>query len=174
MGFALMSVISAVFVQQAMSVQQQDHEIMILKKQKETERYNKKLKSLFESMDTDGDGQLCRREFDAVTRNHELKLFMESLDINPDDLQGLFDMLDTGDGFVSADEFLMGATRLRGSARSLDVAQLLVSVARLEHIIEKKAEHTGGLFQRFDTLEELIREKGKCSESSLESFWRKR
>jgi len=173
-GFALMSVLGATFVQQAMSVQQHDQDLMILRKQKDTDRFNKKLKALFETMDTDGNGHLSRGEFNAITEDKGLKHWMESLDINPDDLQGLFDMLDTGDGFVSADEFLMGATRLRGSARSLDVAQLLVSVARLEHIIEKKAEHTGGLFQRFDTLEELIREKGKCSESSLESFWRKR
>jgi len=164
MGFALMSVISAVFVQQAMSVQQQDHELMILKKQKETERYNKKLKSLFESMDTDGDGQLCRREFDAVTRNHELKLFMESLDINPDDLQGLFDMLDTGDGFVSADEFLMGATRVRGQARNIDVAQLMVTVARLEHMMERKMEHMTELFAKITDLEGLLQGKGKCIE----------
>merc|ERR1719223_1849704 len=73
MGFALMSVLGAVFVQQAMSVQQQDHEIMVLRKQKEAERYSSKLKALFQAMDTDGNGCLSRTEFDAVTDNTDLK-----------------------------------------------------------------------------------------------------
>merc|ERR1719210_59676 len=110
-------------------------------------------------MDTDGDGQLSRKEFEAVTHNKELMHWMESLDINPDDLQGLFEMLDTGDGVVSSDEFLMGATRVRGHARNIDVAQLMVTVGRLEHMMEKKMELISTMTCRFDQLEALI--KGK-------------
>jgi len=170
-GYALMSVLGAVFVQQAMSVQQQDHELLILRKQKDTDRYNRKLKDLFETMDTDGDGQLSRAEFDALNGKPELKHWMESLDINPDDLQGLFDLLDTGDGLVSYDEFLMGATRVRGEARNIDVAQLMVTGVRLEHMMVKKMEQMTTLSQRFDGLEELIRERSKRSEPPKESTW---
>jgi len=162
MGFALMSVLGAVFVQQAMSVQQQDHEIMVLRKQKEAERYSSKLKALFQAMDTDGNGCLSRTEFDAVTDNTDLKHWMESLDINPDDLQGLFDLLDTGDGLVSADEFLMGATRVRGTARNIDVAQLMVTVGRIEHLMEKKVNLL------VTTVQQLIEENEKRTEPPKE------
>jgi len=172
MGYALMSVLGAVFVQQAMSVQQQDQELMILRRAKETDRYTKKLKSLFEAMDTDGDGQLTRKEFDVVTQDQELKHWMESLDINPDDLQGLFDLLDTGDGFVSADEFLTGATRVRGDARNIDVAQLMVTVSRLEIMAEKKMGNMTKLLHKVDGLEELIREQGKHSEPPKDFGWK--
>lgn len=134
---------------------------MILKKQKEAESYSMKLKALFESLDKDGDGTLSREEFDAVTADPELKAWMEALDINPDDLQGLFDLLDTGDGAVSSDEFLMGATRVRGTARNIDVAQLMVTAQRLERMIEKTQK---GL-AKIDSLEQHILEALKTMKS---------
>merc|ERR1719362_184571 len=95
MGFALMSVMGAVFVQNAMSVQQQDQELMILRRQKESDRYTRKLNELFDAMDEDQEGQLSRTEFDAVKDDAELRHWLESLEIDPNDLQGLFDLLDT-------------------------------------------------------------------------------
>merc|ERR1712241_1628771 len=137
MGFALMNVIGAVFVQQTMSVVQNDNDIMILKKQKEAESYNNKLKSLFSALDKDNDGNLTRMEFDEITQDAELKVWMRALDIDPEDLEGLFDLLDTGDGVVSMDEFLIGATRVQGPARSIDVAHLLTGMSRLERMLEE-------------------------------------
>merc|ERR1719362_701522 len=169
-GFALMSVIGAVFVQQAMSVQQQDQDLTILRKQKEAESYSRKLRQLFSDLDNDGDGQLSKQEFEAITEDPDLKAKMESLDINPDDLQGLFTLLDTGDGFVSADEFLTGATRVRGSARNIDVAQLLVMVNRLEQTIHRMDKLLGGdVVVRLEKLEELLaRPKQKRSSWALD------
>merc|ERR1712008_327661 len=132
-----------------------DQDIMIMRKQKEANSYNLKLKKLFRSLDTDGDG-LSKEEFEAITANSELKAWMESLDINPDDLQGLFSMLDTGDGYVSADEFLTGATRVRGTARNIDVAQLLVMVNRLEPIIHRLDSFAADVVLRLDKLGMLV------------------
>jgi len=132
MGFALMSVIGAVFVQQTMSIVQNDNDIMIVKKQREAEIYNSKLKSLFETLDKNSDAMLTRTEFDQVKEDPVLKDYMNALDINPDDLEGLFNLLDSGDGLVSVEEFLMGATRVRGTAKSIDIAHLLASVDKLQ------------------------------------------
>jgi len=131
LGFALMSVIGAVFVQQTMSVVQNDNDIMILRKQKESESYQHKLKSLFSALDKDNDAMLSRDEFDEVKADPELHVWMSALDIDPGDLEGLFNMLDSGDGMVSVDEFLSGATRLRGPARSIDMAHVITALDRL-------------------------------------------
>jgi len=131
LGFALMSVIGAVFVQQTMSVVQHDNDIMILRKQKESESYHHKLESLFSALDQDNDAMLSRDEFDEVTANPELHVWMSALEIDPGDLEGLFNMLDSGDGMVSVDEFLSGATRLRGPASSIDMAHVITALDRL-------------------------------------------
>merc|ERR1712168_755744 len=72
MGFSLMSVIGAVFVQQTMSVVQNDNDIMIFKKQKEAESYQHKLRSLFTALDKDQDDRLSRKEFNEVKTDPEL------------------------------------------------------------------------------------------------------
>jgi len=146
-GFAVMSVISAVFVQQTMSVVQNDNDIMILKKQKEATMFNNKLKQMFAALDQNEDGMLSRAEFDLVTRDEELKIWMSALDIEPDDLEGLFNLLDTGDGMVSMEEFLMGATRVRGNAKSIDMVHLLMGMGKLErsvHAMKEQAHSPNG------------------------------
>jgi len=137
MGFALMSVIGAVFVQQTMSVVQNDNDIMIIKKQKEAESYENKLKSLFSALDKDQDSRLSRSEFERVKMDPELNVWMSALDIDPGDLEGLFNLLDSGDDEVSIDEFINGATRLRGAARSIDMAHVLTSMDRLERQVSE-------------------------------------
>jgi len=130
-GFSLMNVIGAVFVQQTMSVVQNDNDVMILNKQKEAQSYETKLKAFFAALDEDQNGRLSRKEFDEVKTDEELNAWMSALDIDQDGLEGLFSLLDTGDDEVSMDEFVTGATRLRGPARSTDMAHVLTSMDRL-------------------------------------------
>jgi len=142
LGFALMSVISAVFVQQTMSVVQNDQDLMIQKKQKEADGYSRKLKTLFSALDKNTDNMLSCAEFDAVKEDADLKAWMSALDIEAGDLEGLFKLLDTGDGMVSVEEFLMGAARVRGLAKSIDMAQLISSMTRLERAVTDIRSHT--------------------------------
>merc|ERR1712157_204256 len=61
-------------------------------------------------------------------------------DINPDDLQGLFDLLDTGNGSISTEEFVCGSQRLKGSAKNIDMAHLLVIVGKMEGTVDRILE----------------------------------
>jgi len=167
MGFALMNVISAVFVQQTMAVVQQDSDIMILKKQKEHKHYSSKLKELFQALDADGDGTLSRDEFQAMESNPNLKAWMAALDINPDDLTGLFDLLDKGTGAVSAEEFLMGASRVRGVAKNIDVAEILVTVTRLERMMKENSHDSAALCRLEESISQLLHKDHKDAGISL-------
>merc|ERR1712079_815468 len=120
-----------------MAVAQDDQELMVLQKQKEVSSYSSKVKALFKRLDENGDGMLSRNEFFKLDTDPSFKAWMNALDINPDDLERLFDLLDTGDGLVSMEEFVSGAARLRGSAKSIDVAQLLVASGRVQHALEE-------------------------------------
>jgi len=141
-GFALMNVIGAVFVQQTMSVAQQDNDIMIVQKQRAAQSYRDKLMALFKALDDSGDGMLSRDEFEAMGTDPQLQAWMNALDINVHDLEGLFDLLDSGDGYVSVDEFLTGAQRLQGVAKNIDMAHLMVTVSRLEKNVQQLRENS--------------------------------
>eukprot|EP00913_Durusdinium_trenchii_P020446 g19207.t1 len=131
-GFAVLNVVSAVFVQQTMKVAQQDQEYMMNLKQKQAENYAQKLKRFFTTLDSSGDGLVSWDEFAVLLHDPQLQIWMSTLDLETHDLVQLFQMIDDGDGEISVEEFIDGATRLRGMARSLDVAQVMTSIRKLD------------------------------------------
>jgi len=60
---------------------------------------------------------------------------MSTLDIETSDLEGPFELLDTSDDMASVEEFLMGTPYVRYLTKSIDMAQLMSSMGRLEHAV---------------------------------------
>mmetsp|Transcript_809 Transcript_809/g.1536 ORF Transcript_809/g.1536 Transcript_809/m.1536 type:complete len:572 (+) Transcript_809:89-1804(+) len=131
-GFAVLNVIKAVFVQSTMKVAQQDQELLIAQKQRQNEANQKNLKSLFSEIDESGDGEVSYEELMAVVENPKMKLWMSALEIDTHDLQSLFKLLDDGDGNISIDEFLKGIGRLKGPAKAIDLATLLAGFTKMQ------------------------------------------
>eukprot|EP00439_Symbiodinium_sp_Y106_P077021 s62_g16.t1 len=132
-GFAVINVVNAVFVQQTMQVAKGDEEVLLLEKQKAEEKYMKNVGKIFQTLDTSGDGLLSWAEFEVLLQDRKLKFLLDKLEIAAGDLKTLFDLLDdTGDGEISVEEFLEGITRFKGAAKSLDIGQLLLRSRRLE------------------------------------------
>ncbi|CAE7243352.1 para, partial [Symbiodinium pilosum] len=141
-GFAVINVVNAVFVQQTMQVAKGDEEVLLMEKQKAEEKYLKNIGKIFQTLDTSGDGLLSWPEFELLLNDTKLKFVLDKLEIAAGDLKTLFDLLDdTGDGEISVDEFVEGITRFKGAAKSLDVGQLLLRSRRLERGIMNLEQH---------------------------------
>eukprot|EP00930_Biecheleria_cincta_P034907 TRINITY_DN24056_c0_g1_i1.p1 TRINITY_DN24056_c0_g1~~TRINITY_DN24056_c0_g1_i1.p1 ORF type:complete len:601 (-),score=117.80 TRINITY_DN24056_c0_g1_i1:75-1787(-) len=138
-GWAVLSVVNAVFVQSTMKVAQHDQELLIAQKQRSQEAQKKNLRNLFKEIDTSGDGNLSFEELMAVLRDPMMKLWMSALEIETKDLKQLFYLLDDGDGEISTDEFLAGIGRVKGPAKSIDMATVMKNIERIEEKIEKLA-----------------------------------
>ncbi|CAE8681952.1 unnamed protein product [Polarella glacialis] len=123
-GFAVINVLSAVFVQQTLKTATSDEELSFKQKQKDQTKYAAKVKQLFKSVDVSSDGQITFDEFSALVENPKLKFWMGQLDLEYHDLLGLFEMLDDGDGEISLGEFVEGAGRLKGAAKTIDIWRL--------------------------------------------------
>eukprot|EP00931_Biecheleriopsis_adriatica_P061109 TRINITY_DN36731_c0_g1_i1.p1 TRINITY_DN36731_c0_g1~~TRINITY_DN36731_c0_g1_i1.p1 ORF type:complete len:531 (+),score=115.78 TRINITY_DN36731_c0_g1_i1:158-1750(+) len=141
-GFAILNVVNAVFIQQTMKVAQADQEHIIEQKQKAAEAYSKKLTKFFHTLDSSGDGHLSWDEFSVMLSDPKMKHWMGSLDLESHDMVNLFHMIDDGDGQISIDEFMAGAGRLKGPAKSVDVASCLTMMKRMEAKLDAMAKET--------------------------------
>ncbi|CAE7234962.1 Scn11a [Symbiodinium natans] len=130
-GFAVLNVVNAVFVQSTMKVAQADEEVMAREKRRSEQAFQRKVSALFRQADISGDGKIDMKEFKRLLKAPKLHLWLSQLEIETTDLWGLFQMLDTGDGEISLEEFEAGTMRIKGMARSFDLAQVHRLVERL-------------------------------------------
>jgi len=136
LGYAVLNVISAVFIQQTLRVAQNDKDVMIMQRKRAQEDYARKLRSLFSHVDSSGDGFVSWDEFHSLMDDPHLKTWMSALELNPHDLEGLFGLIDTGSGQISVEEFVHRASLLKGNARAIDMAQVLAKVSNIEQKID--------------------------------------
>jgi hypothetical protein len=140
-GFAILSVIQAVFIQQTMKSAQLDDDFVIQAKNRDKQAYSEKLRRIFEQLDTSGDGHVTWREFEALLTEPRMKLLMSALEVDVRELETLFKLLDDGDGQISPEEFIEGLQRLKGSAKALDLMALTRSVQRIEATLGTNTPH---------------------------------
>lgn len=124
MLFAVMNIVTAVFVEHAMQALAQDEDELELKVALEDDdAFVETMRALFEVAVCDSDseclslGQLASLFDDKHVRGRLKRLGLEA------EAAHLFHLLDeTGRGHVSEDDFAFGCLRLRGMARGVDVA----------------------------------------------------
>jgi len=143
LGFAVLNVVNAVFVQQTMRTASSDEELAYKTRQKEIGLYTKKVKRLFQTMDSTGDGAINLEEFSKLVQSPKLKFWMSQLELEYHDLLSLFEFLDNGDGQITLTEFIDGAARLRGSAKAIDVWRLETKLEVLFEEVFQKVRATG-------------------------------
>jgi hypothetical protein len=138
---SMMNVIVAVIVESTMSSAAANQE----KVAKETEKAHAKvvdsLKRIFLEADLDGSGDLDREELDKAIAQPHVKSRLKFLEINPKDLQNLFELLDTDNtDAVPTDTFFRGCARLRGLAQSTDLHQMTVDFGRCHQWCKEMVE----------------------------------
>jgi len=121
-GFAVVGVVTGVIIQETFKVAQTDDIIMLRQKKRTADVLRSKMGSLFDTLDEDGDGALEMDEFVKCCEDPNMKLWLESLDIETDDLESLFRLVDSDQsGSISLEEIVERLPRIKGNARSIDV-----------------------------------------------------
>eukprot|EP00434_Breviolum_minutum_P032714 symbB.v1.2.028931.t1/scaffold3114.1/size63281/2 len=73
LGFAVLNVVNAVFVQQTMKTASSDEDLAFKQKEKDIAQYMRKVKRLFQTMDASGDGAINLEEFSKLVKSPKLK-----------------------------------------------------------------------------------------------------
>lgn len=123
--FAIIRVISAIFLSQTMAIAARDHDFTCHERIMKHDRDVLRLKAIFEEGDRDTGGSLSRREFEQVLKDSRVQAWLAQLELEVNEVRGLFLLLDDGDGNLSFEEFMSGIMRLRGGAKNVDLITLL-------------------------------------------------
>merc|ERR1711862_884448 len=113
-GFAVVQVITTVFIQQTFKIAARDEDIMIAEKKSQATAFFKNLEKLFEVLDESGDGMISLPEFESVVNDPRVRTWFDAIDVDARLATKLFAMLDDGDGHISIQEFSDGIKSIKG------------------------------------------------------------
>jgi len=144
---AVLNIVTGVFVDTAMQSSKNDRECIIQEELKDAEAYRANMATMFRELDSDESGTIGLNEFEAALEDRRMVMYFKALQLDITDARSLFLLLDKDrEGSISIDEFLNGCTKLRGEAKSLDIAKIIFMCDWLVHNFKshfQKRSHAG-------------------------------
>merc|ERR1719424_2138750 len=104
-NFAMMHVISALFIRETLAAAENNKEIQMELQAQKRAKNTLKLKELFELIDESGDGLICEVEMQNLIHNPGAMRVLTDLHLTAEDLMHLFTLLDDGKGSIGFAEF---------------------------------------------------------------------
>jgi len=130
--FAVLNVVTGVFVEQATKTAMRDRDIMIQDEIAKEKSYVQDVRRVFDEADAAKTGSINREQFEEHLGDKRVKAFFGALEIEASEARGLFRLLDMDNsGTVDRDEFVRGCLRLKGNARGVDIATLMFENKRM-------------------------------------------
>lgn len=125
--FAVLNVVTGVFCNSAIDTARNDPDIQSLVIREAKTKCVNQIKNLFRHIDTDGSGKITIQEFENRLKDDMVQAYFASLTLEVQDAWMLFKLLDTGkDHSIDIDEFVDGCLRLRGHAKGVDMAKIML------------------------------------------------
>merc|ERR1712107_377782 len=148
---------TGVFCQSAIESAERDADMVIQSLIANKKWHIDQLKKLFKKIDNDESGVITIQEFESHFEDSEVQAFFESLELEPQDAWTLFKLLDLDETFdVDIEEFISGYMRLRGSAKSIDIAKMMYDSKyirkKLTHVVAHVETHTEAISEIWKVL----------------------
>jgi len=147
--FALLNILTGIFVNVAIDSCKMNREIAIDAAITNRESIIKEIVDLFHEADRDHSGTLSWDEFEDYIQDERIKAFFMALDLDMSSAHQIFDLIDTSqDGQLDIHEFVQGCIDLRGSAKKVDIsilskerADMLKRMSEIEGLFKDRAQN---------------------------------
>lgn len=167
--FAILNVVTGVFVETALHVAAMDRDAIIHEEMQSRESYAHSLHDIFLELDRDASDDLTIDEFRMALNDERVLAYFNALQIDFTDIMTLFVLLDRDEnGAVNLDEFVRGCMRLKGHAKSLDLAKLQYEAEWIMHNVRHMMDTVSHLCAHLGTQPPRATE-GKASMSVVAS-----
>eukprot|EP00811_Abedinium_folium_P008925 NODE_1824_length_2365_cov_11.065684.p1 GENE.NODE_1824_length_2365_cov_11.065684~~NODE_1824_length_2365_cov_11.065684.p1 ORF type:complete len:703 (+),score=117.11 NODE_1824_length_2365_cov_11.065684:64-2172(+) len=154
-GFAIVKVITGVFMHETFRVAASDDDLMIVQKNRTSSRHAVKMAKMMGLADSSLDGRISKPEFLVLMQDPTFTTWLSSMDVEVNHPELLFEFLDDGDGEITLAELTTGIGRLKGQARSMDVISVITrcqdlreSVGQLDRKLNKLLYVNSMLYRR--------------------------
>mmetsp|Transcript_33829 Transcript_33829/g.60197 ORF Transcript_33829/g.60197 Transcript_33829/m.60197 type:complete len:299 (+) Transcript_33829:1-897(+) len=123
--FAFMNAVTSVFVDNSMRATQSQQEQRIHRELEVKEETEKHLEQIFHDVDIDASGRITEEELEAYLEDQRASAYFSTLGLGRPDASTLFKLFDSDDsGELDIDEFVTGCLRMKGEAKSIEIAEL--------------------------------------------------
>merc|ERR1712137_777763 len=161
-GFAVVRVISGVFLHETFKVANSDDDLMIVQKRRMIQKHRVKMMKLLQEADSTNDGFVDRTELCSLLKDVNLKTWLAAQEVECNDSDMLFDFLDGGDGVITSEELIDGIARLKGAARSIDMNALIRMAVHMDGMMV-------ALDDKVEAIEKTTRTLARASNLGIDS-----
>jgi len=138
MVFGVLNILTGIFVESTRNLANFDQDLVIQEELSQQESTINQIRCLFGEIDTDKSGTISLKELQDNLDDDRVKAYFALLHMDVTEAEGLFSLLDTdGSGEVSIVEFIVSCMRLKGQARSIDMAHMMFESKRLWRLVKK-------------------------------------
>jgi len=128
----VLNVLTSVFVQRANELVKLDRDLVIQCQMVSNETFLHEMKAIFDEVDVDGTGTITWEKFWEYVQNEHVQAYFATQQLDTSDARELFNLLDADNkGEVKIEDFVMGCMKVRGQAKSSDMATLLRESKRM-------------------------------------------
>jgi len=152
--FVLLNLVTAIIVDNSLSISNQDEQDRALQKKAEEEKIARQLGLLLQVLDQDGSGDITREELEEqLGSNDEIVAKFHKLGLEEDTVLQLFEVLDVDQQGVGCGEFIHGLLQAQGELRSFDLlcTQKMVERVRTD-LVQIQAKIEAGIKAVADSL----------------------
>ncbi|CAE7701884.1 Scn5a [Symbiodinium sp. CCMP2456] len=148
-GFAVVMVITGVFIQETVTVAQTDNTIMLTQKERALNLHMAKMTALFKAADFDESGRLDRGEWLQVCDDYSVQLWLAAMGLDVSNAALVHELICAANGLedLCAKDLVMGVARLKGAARNIDMALFRKEFLQTSKVVEEIQESVQQLQQ---------------------------